>query len=143
MTYRYRDDIATADAAFDAWGESKEQLFNAAVDALMNVMVETIDSIAASEQKTVSLKSDRLDMLLFSLLGELIYYKDAEQLLLRIEDISIGKTERGWKLHAVLSGEKINPDKHDLLVDVKAVTLHRLYVCETESGWTATVVLDL
>ena len=33
MPYRYRDDIATADAAFEAWGDTEEEMIIAAADA--------------------------------------------------------------------------------------------------------------
>ncbi|HOV88133.1 MAG TPA: archease, partial [Syntrophobacteraceae bacterium] len=40
MPFRYIEDIATADVAFEAWGETLEDLCVAAADATMNVMVE-------------------------------------------------------------------------------------------------------
>ncbi len=33
--------------------------------------------------------------------------------------------------------------KHDLIVDVKAVTLHRFEVKQTETGWKASIILDI
>ncbi|NTV43837.1 MAG: archease, partial [Syntrophobacteraceae bacterium] len=41
------------------------------------------------------------------------------------------------------SGEKIDPDRHDLIVDVKAVTFHHFRVEQTRHGWEAMVILDL
>ena len=53
------------------------------------------------------------------------------------------KEERGTQtLHAEAWGEELYPEKHELLVDVKAVTLHRFCVEKKESGWEATVILD-
>ena len=40
-------------------------------------------------------------------------------------------------------GEVIDRERHELLVDVKAVTMHHFKVEETAEGWTATVVLDI
>ncbi len=42
-----------------------------------------------------------------------------------------------------VSGEKIDSGKHDLVVDVKAVTLHRFRVEKTQRGWEAVVILDI
>ena len=42
-----------------------------------------------------------------------------------------------------MRGEEIVPDRHDLIVDVKAVTLHRYRVEETPDGWESTVILDI
>lgn len=81
-------------------------------------------------------------MLLFQFLQELLFFKDAEQLLLRVSEIRIENQNAFHKLTAEAYGERINPDKHELLVDVKAVTLHRFTVGQTPRGWEATVILD-
>ena len=143
MPYRYREDIATADAALEAWGESIEELFISAADAAINVMVEDLNSIAPVRRFTIQLESESTEMLLFHLLEELIFYKDAETLLTRVSNITIKPLDKGFSLDAEVDGEEINPDKHELNVDVKAVTLHRFKMEETTEGWKATVVLDI
>ena len=143
MGYRFLEDIATADVAFEAWGETIEQMFAAAAQAAMNVMVADLDAIDRKETRPISLKSEAADMLLFELLQELIFYKDAEQLLLRVEDIHIGYSEGMYTLDGVGAGEPLDPEKHDLIVDVKAVTLHRFKVEQTHRGWEALVILDI
>ena len=85
----------------------------------------------------------RFDMLLFELLQELIFYKDAERLLLCVEDVEIGGVEGRFALKAGAVGEELDPERHDLGADVKAVTLHRYKVEETAGGWTATIILDI
>ena len=45
MTYHYLEDFAIADIAFEAAGKNLEELFIAAADATMNVMVEEIGAI--------------------------------------------------------------------------------------------------
>ncbi len=47
MPYQFVDEIATADIAFEAWGEDLEEMLAAAADATMNVMVS--DSIRLAE----------------------------------------------------------------------------------------------
>lgn len=143
MPYEYLGEIATADAAFDARGDTLEELFSAAVDATLNVMVADLSTLAEKECRTVRVESDAVDMLLFSLLQEIIFYKDAERLLLRVTKALIRKETDGFVLEAEARGEEIDPAKHDLLVDVKAVTLHRYRVAGTHRGWEATVVLDV
>lgn len=141
--YRYLEDLATADIAFTATGRSLEDLFRAAADATMNVMVEDIDSIEPRETRGIELRNDELDMLLFDFLQELIYRKDAEQLLLRVCDIAISQTEGAYSLGARARGEKLDTERHEQRVDVKAVTLHRFRVEKTDDGWEALVILDV
>jgi len=143
VPYRYIDDIATADVAFNARGNSREELFSAAADALTNVMVADLATIQRRETVTVDLEETDLDLLLFSFLQELIFFKDARQLLLRVESVAFEPSEGGIAVKATFSGERIAPERHSLLVDVKAVTLHRFRVGQTPDGWEAEVILDI
>lgn len=143
MPYRYRDDIATADAAFEAWGDTEEEMIIAAADALMNVMVENLDAVCRKERRTIHVESETRDMLLFHLLEELIFYKDTEGLLLRVSKVQLLQRNDHFTLDADVYGEKINPSRHELNVDVKAVTFHRFNVERSSKGWKATVVLDV
>jgi SHS2 domain-containing protein len=141
--YRYLEEIATADVAFEAWGATPEDTFLAAADATLNTMVEDIGTVAPLERRVFSLAADSLDLLLFELLQELVYHKDAERLLLRVRDLRIEEAGSRYRLHAEAIGETIDPARHPLLADVKAVTLHRLVVEKTPDGWRAVVVLDV
>ena len=143
MGYHYLDDFATADIAFEATGESMEQVFVAAAEATMNVMVEELRSIEARVEKRIELKNRDLDMLLFDLLQELVYYKDAEQLLLRVKEIAITERDGTYLLHACAAGEKLDPERHEQRVDVKAVTLHQFRLQKTDGIWKALVILDI
>ena len=150
MPYRYLDDVATADIAFEAYGESKEEMFIAAADALMNVMVEDLGTIRERLWREVAAQAETLEMLLFQFLQEFIYYKDAEQLLLRVARLRF-KEQKGlptgqagaWALTGRAYGETLDPKKHPLNVDVKAVTMHQFSVSENQGQWKARVVLDI
>ena len=115
----------------------------AACDATMNVMVEDLASIAPREQREIDLEERAPDMLLLDLLQELIYYKDAEQLLLRIGKATVTETGNAYRLRASAAGEKLDPGRHAQRADVKAVTLHRLSLEKTGRGWKAFVILDI
>ena len=143
MPYEYLDGIALADVAFRARGKTLEEVFGAAVDATTGTMVENLNEVDASLRKRVRLSDDSLDMLLYQLLQEIVFYKDAERLLLRARTFSFGENGGTHILDALLAGERIDAGKHRLVVDVKAVTLHRLSLRETGDGWEATVVLDV
>jgi SHS2 domain-containing protein len=143
MPYRYLEEVATADVAFEAWGKTVEAMFAAAAEAAMNVMVKDLNTIAPDQEKILSVEDEALDMLLFQFLQELVFYKDAENLLLRVKEIKVGKEGGRFVCRARVYGEELSPEKHAPQVDIKAVTLHRLKVQETSRGWEATVVLDI
>ena len=142
MPYCYTDDYATADVAFEAWGGSLPELFAAACDATLNVMVARVASIEPRLWRRIRLHDEALELLLFRFLNEIIYLKDAKRLLLRAPELEV-QTDDGWALVGKLCGEYLNEQKHELLVDVKAATLHRLAIAQEQQGWHASVVLDV
>lgn len=143
MGYEFYDDAFTSDIGFRATGKTAEELMVAAADATMNVMVADLAAIEGLESRDIRLEATSLEMILFDLLQELIFYKDAEELLLRVPQVTIDTSGDRLVLTTEARGETINPEKHRLLVDVKAVTLHCFKVEQTPEGWTATVVLDI
>ena len=143
MPYRYLEDIAIADAAFEAWGTTIEEMLVSASNATLNIMVGDLASIRLRQYRHFRIDEDQLDMLLFQLLQELIYLKDAEQLLLLTRIIRVEQSEDRWTAYIEVAGEPIDPLRHDLIVDIKAITLHRFSVQRTSEGWTATVIVDV
>ncbi len=143
MPFEFLDEIATADVAFEAWGGTIEEMFISAAEATMNVMVADLEKIERREKREIEIGSDVIDMLLFNLLQEIIFLKDAEQLLLRIEDANIVYENGLYSVKATGWGEQINPERHQLIVDVKAVTLHRFKVEHTPRGWETLIILDI
>ena len=143
MPYKYLEEIATADVAFKAWGATLEELFIAASDATVNIMIENIDSVSNIEKKVLEAEDVTEEFVLFQILQELIFLKDAYQLIMRIEHVSIQKKQNRIIVTCRAYGEVMNPHKHHLALDVKAVTLHQFRVYQTERGWEAKVILDI
>src|SRR5437773_3302184 len=137
MPYKFLDEIGIADIAFEATGRDLPELFTAVADATLNVMIENLDAIEAHETRRIELKNDAIDMLLFDFLQELIYFKDAERLLLRIREVRIDEKEDAYSLNATAVGEPLDPARHQQRADVKAVTLHDFRVEKTDGRWKA------
>ena len=137
--YRFLEDTAIADAAFEAEGESVEELFEACAQATFEVMAET-ETVEAKDQEEVKLEAEDLEGLLFNWLAELIYLKDLKTSLFNKYKIKIEKPN-GYRLQASVWGEPIDAKKHKPKVDVKAVTYHLLEVKNKDNRWTARVVL--
>jgi SHS2 domain-containing protein len=143
MPYHYLEEIGTADIAFEATGRDLRELFMAAADATMNVMIDNLDAIEPRETRHIELSNDKLDMLLFDFLQELIYFKDAERLLLRVRDVRIEERDGKHFLKAEAAGEPLDAARHHQRADVKAVTLHDFSVEKQDDGWKARVLLDI
>jgi SHS2 domain-containing protein len=143
MPFRYMEEIATADVVFEAWGVTQEELFISSAAALLRTMAEAPEEVARRQKLTIRLEHEELDLLLFSFLQELIFYKDARRLLLHADTVQIEHRKDFFSLEATVSGEQIDAGRHRLLVDVKAVTLHRFQVVFKDNLWKAVVELDV
>ena len=143
MPYRYLEEIGTADIAFEATGRDLPELFKDAADATVNVMIDNIDAIHPVETRQIELSNDKLDMLLFDFLQELIFLKDAERLLLRIRKVQIAERDENYFVEATAEGEPLDTERHLQRADVKAVTLHDFSVEQIDGGWKARVLLDI
>jgi protein archease len=143
MPYHYLEEIGTADIAFEATGRDLPELFTAAADATMNVMVENLDAIEPGETRHIELSSGEIDMLLFDFLQELIFLKDAHRLLLRVRNIRIDEKRETIFLKAEARGEPVDAARHQQRADVKAVTLHGFSVEKQDGNWKARVLLDI
>lgn len=141
--YAYIDDIAIADVAFRAWARTLDELCIQAARATMEVMIPELDSIRAVERREVHIDESSAEMLVFELLQELVFYKDAESLMLLPESLAVRETDSDWHLDSVLAGEPLDLDRHPMNADVKAVTLHRFRVECADAQWQAEAVLDI
>ena len=143
MFYRYLEDITVADTAFEAEGKTLDELFNSAALATTNVMVRNLESVQAKIERQVAIQAEDLEQLLYKFLQEIIYYKDAQLLLFSRYDVKVESSKGQYRVKAKFYGEKLNMKKHDLIVDVKAVTMHKFEVKQIPNGWRAVVVLDI
>jgi SHS2 domain-containing protein len=155
VPYRYLEELSSADIAFEARGETLSACFAEACDAVLGVMVADPQQIRPRVRVEYRGSGDDLEMLLFGLLGEIVFRRDAAGLLLRCpaprvqrgrETADAGGAApgcRGWSVEACLAGEPMDPARHRPGLEVKAVTLHLLSVEQSSGGWAARVVLDV
>ncbi len=143
MPFRWLEDAPLSDAGFEAWGPTLEECFRSAGDALLALMVANPEAVQPREERSFTVEHSELELLLVRFLEEILYYKDAEQLLLRVKQCSLSLDVHPLRATAQLCGEKIDRHRHWLSADVKAVTLHRLSVRKEEEQWRATVVVDI
>lgn len=140
--YKFVEGVAMADVAFEASGKTLEEMFESSGRALTNSMVSNLDSIESDESVEFSLNSKDVEKLLHDFLEEIVYYKDAENLIFNEYKLKIHKEEGKFYLEAILKGEKIDNGKHKIIVDVKAVSWH-MYKVEKKQKWSAFVILDV
>lgn len=143
-SFRFLDDIALADMAFDATGESLPALFEAATRALIESLADPA-TVAETWEHTVDMEEPDIETLLFEWLGRLVYLKDAHGVVFHRATLSLNQDDAttAWRLHAELTGAPVDPATQDLRSDVKGVTKHLYAVTREGTGWRARVVLDV
>ncbi|UCE67044.1 MAG: archease [Candidatus Zixiibacteriota bacterium] len=140
MGFRIIENIVSGDFAFEAFGETLEDLFASCAEACFSAMAE-LSKVDPKIDYSVDISADNLDDLLVDFLSELIYLKDAEKIFFSRFDINIDADN--ISLNAVARGERIDYNKHDVKVDVKAATYHNLEIKQIENGFEVNVILDL
>tara|TARA_Y100000310_G_scaffold345729_1_gene468917 strand:- start:2032 stop:2451 length:420 start_codon:yes stop_codon:yes gene_type:complete len=139
MSYKFLDDVSIADITFEAKGKNLNELFESCALATFDSMVN-LKTVKAKIKKEIKLEEENIENLLFNFLEELIFLKDAKYILFNKFKVDIKENK---KLKALVNGEKINIKKHDLKVDVKAVTMHKFKVEKKGNMWKAFVILDV
>jgi SHS2 domain-containing protein len=132
----------TADLGIRVRAGTVNELFVDAGRGLMAQLVN-LDAVRPVTEKTITLKSDSLEYLLFDWLSELLYAFEESRLLL--SDFKLLMTEINDELHLIATcrGEVADAARHELDHEVKAITYHGLFVRPCEDGWEAEVIVDI
>ena len=133
---------STSDLSFVARGSDLPGVLAAAAEALLAATLEEPGSVRDRERRALSLEEPDLELLLLRFLGELVYLRDAEGLLLRSRRLEV-TDEVGARLQAELAGERFDAARHAFAVEVKAVTAHGLQLVQAAGRWAASVTLDV
>ena len=143
-SFRFLEDVAIADAAFEAVGDSPSELFDAAARALIETMVNP-ETVSDGWHRAIELEEPDLGDLLFEWLSCIVYEKDAAAVVFRGATAAVTRDEAAgrWRLLGNLTGAAVDPQRHELHADVKAVTKHLYEVRQSGQHWKARVVLDI
>ncbi|HEY7314281.1 MAG TPA: archease [Gemmataceae bacterium] len=129
----------TADLGLRIRSADLNTLFAEAGQALFAVLVEDLATVAPVRKLDFAIAGDDREYLLFDWLKELLYRFDAEHLLLSRFEVKIdadGLRGSAW-------GEPLDPARHELSHEVKAITYHGLRVEPDGDGWLAEVIVDI
>ena len=102
--------------------------------------ITTLRGIEPKRPEEVDVDAPELDLLLVDFLSELLYRFDTRGWLTRDAELELHEKDGGWSLQGTLRGERLNPARHAVKADIKAVTYQGLHVHETDGVWTAQVV---
>lgn len=129
----------TADIGFRIVSPSLAALLIRAAQFMFNIICPKC-RINARLRKDIIVEADDYEQLLVNWLSELNYYFQTEQFLFAaIEKIQV----QDYQLRATILGERIDPERHAIRIEIKAVTFHKIYVHQVPAGWAAQVIFDI
>ena len=140
--FRFLEDIALADIGFEADGESIEEVFRGATQALLETMA-TPATVSEGWERAIERSDVDPSALLFDWLSEVVYWKDAAGVVFREAPLTLTRDGDVWQLRARLIGAPVDPQTQELHADVKGVTKHLYELTQTGGRWKARVVLDV
>lgn len=126
----------TADVGLRAYGRTLEEIFAHAALGMFDLMTDPA-TVEPRGEVEVRAASDDLESLLVDWLTELLFVHERDHVFLSAFDVRID----GFALEAAVRGEEIDPDRHPLETEVKAVTYHMIEV-NVEEGY-AFVIFDI
>ena len=141
-TFRFLEEVALADIAFEAEGESLEEVFRGATQALLESMANPA-TVSGGWERVIEQSNVDPSALLFDWLSEVVYWKDAAGVVFREARLTLTRDGDVWQLRARLIGALVDQQTQELHADVKAITKHLYDLKQTDGCWKVRVVLDV
>jgi SHS2 domain-containing protein len=129
----------TADVGLRVRAPTLDQLFAEAGRGFFSLIVANLESVRPVQEVTLEIEGNRHDDLFFDWLAELLYLFDTQHLLAC--QFEVRTNQSGLK--ATVRGESVDLERHELDMEIKAVTYHGLKVEREGDEWLAEVILDL
>ena len=129
----------TADLGLRVRAADLDTLFADAAACLFSAVLEDVGTVRPVQSVTVEVSGTDREFLLFDWLRDLLLKFDEEHLVfgkfaVKVRDDGLSGT--AW-------GEPLDPARHLLAHEVKAITYHELKVVRDDDGWLAEVIVDI
>ncbi len=130
----------TADVGIELTAPSLTAALETAAAAMFDMMCR-LDLVEGGWRRTLTVEAREGDRenLLVRWLSELLFIHHTEHVLLSRFEVASVERER---LVAVVEGERIDPARHRVGLEIKAPTYHGLLIAETPDGWSVRVIFD-
>ena len=129
----------TADIGIEVCGKTKKEALANTVEAMFDLIADSENISVVQEKHLTITGADTADMLI-NLLREALYMFYSQAWLCKKCEILELSAE---KIVAKISGEPYDAKKHQLKMEIKAVTYHTLKIERMGNGWRARVIFDV
>jgi SHS2 domain-containing protein len=131
----------TADVGLLIEAADLDDLFATAARGLVGYVIANPESIAAREAVSIAVGADSLSDLLVAWLNELVFLIETTRNVYRTFSVQVDAS--AFRLTARIEGEPLDPHRHELDHEVKAVTHHEARVVRVAERWIGEVILDI
>ena len=137
MRYKYIDH--TSDLGVEIYGKDLPELFSNGLFSIFDNILD-LNKVVIKETKKIEISSSTLEELLIDWFRELLFIFATEYFAAK--EVKNIKVENN-KLYAEIAGEKFDPKRHNIKIEIKTPTYHMFNIKKTDSGYIATVIFDV
>lgn len=137
MSYRFFNH--TSDLGVEIEGNTLNELYANAAQALVDMMIEGKDNLSVEKEKVIKLSSDSQEELFMDWLREIIFNLTVNGFVpLEVKSIKIEETQ----MKAVLKGGFLDNKKTRVVKEIKTPTYH-MFNIKKNKKWYARVIFDV
>lgn len=139
MKYRYINH--TADLKVRAYGKTLEEAFANAAIGGFDFLTDT-SKIKKKTEKKISIKSKRIEALLYDFLEELLFLLDTESFIISdFKDMKIKQAKDEFELKCTAQGD--NYKNYEVKGDIKAITYSEMSIKKEKDVYVVELVFDI
>ncbi len=132
----------TADAKFQAFGKSIEDIFKNSALALREIITKDKVRNKFSEEFSIQIEGEDLEGGLQSFLENLLFLFETEFFIWKkVKQVWVKKNSKGYIFNFEVVGQKLKNQK--ISAHVKAITYNEMFVKKEGEKWIAQVVVDV
>jgi SHS2 domain-containing protein len=133
----------TGDIGIRVTAASLKALFERAAMGTFHVLAD-LSAVEAADETKITVEGRDREALMVRWLSELNYRHTVEHRLFCDFSVeAIEETADGLALTGVARGEALDPDRHTVYTEIKAITFHGMEIRETDAGWSVQVIFDM
>ncbi len=129
----------TADIGLRVYGKDLKELFKNSALGMFEIITD-LKNVKPQTSLTIELGAVNREELLINWLRELLYQYNTQEILFKEFEIEKITDNR---INAKARGEILNSKRHNLKMEIKAVTYHELKIEKEEEGWSSRIIFDI
>ncbi len=118
------------------------EAFAAAAAGVFALMID-IDRVRPAREHRVTTDASTTESLLVDWLGDLLAQKEISGLVFACFDVHIEEVDRTYHLVGSAWGDRLDPEQHEIGLEVKGISYLGLSVTEVDETWVVECVLDV